>query len=171
MSIWCSNLSLGDDGWLEEHPAPIIYQQSHVLPSMTDPRGGTLNLATIPPWITRDGRCLAGRDCAHETEHTGCCEYLEQPLHWPYLRMTLRTTEYPDGVEWAWLENLAETIEHWPDAAPWAPKVSENELAETAALLRRCAAPEDTIILDRNQVAELRDTLDEWLAAAPKDPT
>ncbi len=31
--------------------APIIYQDSHVLPSLTDPRGGEVDLALIPPHV------------------------------------------------------------------------------------------------------------------------
>lgn len=36
--------------------APIAYQGSHVLPSDDDPRGGTVDVAAIPDFITRDGR-------------------------------------------------------------------------------------------------------------------
>ncbi len=157
MSIYCSGLGFGSDGWAEQPAdAPIVYRKSHVLPSMIDPRGGTLELATIPPWITRDGRCLAGRHCDPTDDHAGCCEYQQQRTHWPYLRVALQTSEYPDGEEWAELCNLAESVE------------IDNK--KTANLLRRVAAPEYTIILDRNQVTALRDTLTEWLNAAPEEP-
>lgn len=36
--------------------APLIYQESHVLPSDRDKRGGVFMLAAIPGHITRDGR-------------------------------------------------------------------------------------------------------------------
>ena len=36
--------------------APIIYQGSHVLPSDDDPRGGSVDIASIPEHIERDDR-------------------------------------------------------------------------------------------------------------------
>jgi hypothetical protein len=36
--------------------APIAYRGSHVLPSDDDPRGGSVDVAGIPDFITRDGR-------------------------------------------------------------------------------------------------------------------
>lgn len=36
--------------------APIGYRASHLLPSLSDPRGGALDVAAIPDFITRDGR-------------------------------------------------------------------------------------------------------------------
>lgn len=36
--------------------APIVYEGSHVLPSDTDRRGGGIDVALIPDFITRDGR-------------------------------------------------------------------------------------------------------------------
>lgn len=36
--------------------APIVYEGSHVLPSEDDPRGGGIDVAGIPDFITRDGR-------------------------------------------------------------------------------------------------------------------
>lgn len=36
--------------------APIAYQESHILPSADDPRGGYVSVAAIPGHITRDGR-------------------------------------------------------------------------------------------------------------------
>jgi hypothetical protein len=35
---------------------PIVYEGSHVLPSDDDRRGGSIDLASIPDFITRDGR-------------------------------------------------------------------------------------------------------------------
>lgn len=42
--------------------SPLLYQGSHVLPSNDDERGGWLDVAGIPDYITRDGR-----DDAHGT--------------------------------------------------------------------------------------------------------
>ena len=53
--------------------APIRYQGSHVLPAEQDPRGGTVDLAAIPPWITHDARDDAPDD--------------GQP--WPWLRLSV----------------------------------------------------------------------------------
>jgi hypothetical protein len=36
--------------------APLVYQGSHVLPSLGDERGGTFELAEIPSFIQRDGQ-------------------------------------------------------------------------------------------------------------------
>jgi hypothetical protein len=36
--------------------APIVYEGSHVLPSDEDRRGGYVDIAAIPDFITRDGR-------------------------------------------------------------------------------------------------------------------
>ena len=36
--------------------APIVYEGSHILPSDDDRRGGEVQLASIPDFITRDGR-------------------------------------------------------------------------------------------------------------------
>ena len=51
--------------------APFVYQGSHVLPTDTDERGGTVDLALIPHHITRDGRDDRGEN--------------EGP--WPWLRL------------------------------------------------------------------------------------
>jgi hypothetical protein len=79
MSIYGTWLSLGEDehedgcaAWVEVEPgdeersgqpcscgtprAPIVYEGSHVLPADTDPRGGSIDVAAIPDFITRDGR-------------------------------------------------------------------------------------------------------------------
>lgn len=36
--------------------SPYVYEGSHVLPSATDRKGGSLDLAMVPAHITRDGR-------------------------------------------------------------------------------------------------------------------
>ena len=64
---------------------PIVYRGSHVLPSGTDQRGGSLGFGEIAGFITRDGR-----DDGPEDE--------DQP--WPYLRVTMYTedTDEPQDV-------------------------------------------------------------------------
>lgn len=41
-------------------PAPIIYRGSHVLPSDSDDRGGTVSVCAIPGSIEREGRPPVG---------------------------------------------------------------------------------------------------------------
>lgn len=36
--------------------SPLVYAGSHILPSEEDPRGGWVDIASIPSHITRDGR-------------------------------------------------------------------------------------------------------------------
>lgn len=57
---------------------PIIYQGSHILPAHDDKRGGSLGLAEIAGFISRDGR-----DDGPEDEDTP----------WPYLRVTMYTED------------------------------------------------------------------------------
>lgn len=71
MSVWCSILTFTDD---EPIRAPLIYRESHVIPTAQDPRGGELSLATLPGFLTRDGRDDADSDA-----------------WWPYLRVSLRS--------------------------------------------------------------------------------
>ncbi len=113
MSIYCSFGMFGDDDGGDDYPPPLIYRESHVLPSSDDPRGGTLDLAYIPGFITRDGRDIDGEldpDCENEGV-------------WPFLRVSLCP-----GV-------TAATVDY----------------------------PQDTVVLDRDQVAALRDELSDWL--------
>ena len=81
MSIYCSFGVFANEGG--QHPAPLIYQQSHVLPTATDPRGGSLGLAAIPASITRDAHTSAPDDNA---------------TWWPYLRVSLHATTGDDTV-------------------------------------------------------------------------
>lgn len=50
--------------------APLVYQGSHVLPLVTDERGGDIDIASIPGFITRDGRDNGG----------------DEDRPWPFLR-------------------------------------------------------------------------------------
>lgn len=71
MSIYCTRLIL-DDTW-GEHQSPLVYRRSHVLPHPSDKRGGSLETAHIPGFITRDGR-----DDQPEDERV-----------WPFMRVSL----------------------------------------------------------------------------------
>jgi hypothetical protein len=47
---------IGDDSDQRELGSPWVYQGSHVLPAVSDPRGGSVDVAAIPAFISRDGR-------------------------------------------------------------------------------------------------------------------
>jgi len=47
---------IGDDSEDRRLGSPWVYQGSHVLPSESDARGGWVEVAAIPDFITRDGR-------------------------------------------------------------------------------------------------------------------
>lgn len=68
MSIWASSFDLSDD-------PPYAYQGSHILPDTDDRRddGESVQLAEVPPHISRDGRDDQPED--------------GQP--WPWLRLSL----------------------------------------------------------------------------------
>lgn len=119
MSIWCSFSLFGDEG--DDYPPPYVYRQSHVLPAPDDPRGGMLDLAYVPGFITRDGRDVDG-ELDPQCENEGV---------WPWLRVALRADQrhaHPDQFE-------------------------------------------DTVVLDRDQVAALRDELTDWLLRCDDWPT
>lgn len=88
MSVWASGFVLGDTAWDGEQDLgpPIIYRQSHVLPGAEDPRGGSLDIASIPAFLTRDG-------------------YDDGPDDgdvWPFLRVSLRSAQMTDDL---WVED------------------------------------------------------------------
>jgi hypothetical protein len=74
MSVWVTILHLEDD-------PPYRYQQSHILPSedgpRDDPGDGLVQLATIPSFITRDGRDDQPEDGAP----------------WPWLRLSVNEAD------------------------------------------------------------------------------
>ena len=95
----------------EDLPAPLIYQRSHVLPHPGDARGGSLDLGLISGWVTRDGKCLHGRDdMCPEDDHV-----------WPYLRVSLTHPNDPEGVtvvlDAAQVAKLHDELATWLDAA------------------------------------------------------
>lgn len=138
MSVWCSRLGLSDD-WPDERPAPIIYRQSHVIPSADDPRGGSVDLAHLPGFITRDGR------------DNGTPDDEDRPW-WPFLRLSVRPAQHPNLAAYRRLLDLAQRLD-----------VDDPQLA---ADIRACADPEDTVILDVDQVDALIADLTEWRANA-----
>lgn len=96
MSVWATILHLEDD-------PPYRYQQSHILPSQDGPRDdpgdGLVQLATIPSYITRDGRD----------------DQPEDGTPWPWLRLSVneadtvlharQAREVRDALT-AWLEQV-----------------------------------------------------------------
>jgi hypothetical protein len=84
-AIWIPDPKFGDGGLMEGDPslcscklrhAPIVYKGSHVLPSLTDERGGWLDIALIPGFVQREGR---------ESEQPDNDEMSDYPA-WPFLR-------------------------------------------------------------------------------------
>jgi hypothetical protein len=54
--------------------SPILYRGSHILPSEEDERGGSVQLAEVPGYITRDGRDDGPEDGV---------------TPWPYVRLSV----------------------------------------------------------------------------------
>lgn len=88
MSIYCTFSVFDADGEGGDYPQPYRYRESHVLPSKDDPRGGFLDLAYIPGFITRDGRDVDG-ELDPQCENEGV---------WPFLRFSLRPEHDPSAV-------------------------------------------------------------------------
>ena len=79
MSIWASFAVFDGD---EDFARPIRYRQSHVLPAPDGERAGSLDLALIPGWITRDGRD----------------DHPDDDQVWPYLRVHVTDTDDAEGA-------------------------------------------------------------------------
>jgi len=75
MSIYGSFGGFDDDTSTGRQP-PLVYKGSHILPRMDNPRGGSLDLAHICGFISREGP-------AHDGDQGDAEEY------WPYLRVSL----------------------------------------------------------------------------------
>jgi hypothetical protein len=124
VSIYCSFAIFDgeEDGW----PAPLIYRQSHILPSDDDPRGGSLDLGSIPRWITRDGRCVLGRDaqtcCTNSSDRNiPSCEEEGGGPNWPWLRVSLRPTEPGEDtvvLDRGQVEKLRDELTWWLGTLP-----------------------------------------------------
>lgn len=76
---------------------PYLYQQSHILPTPEDPKGGMVSVAEIPPWITRDGRDDAPED--------------GRP--WPWLRLSVGQDDAVIGEQQAL--QLRDALTGWLD--------------------------------------------------------
>ena len=70
MSVWATVLDLEDD-------PPYDYQGSHILPAEDGPRDGLVQLAEVPPHITRDGRD----------------DQPEDGVPWPWLRLSVNASD------------------------------------------------------------------------------
>ena len=103
MSIYGSWFDLDED--LPGVQAPIIYQASHIMPSDDDPRGGSVDVAGIGGFITRDGRAL-------------CDDYGR--LVWPWLRLSVNDeTVILDRAQVAGMhEKLGEWLDRCPEVTP-----------------------------------------------------
>jgi hypothetical protein len=143
MSVWCTRLCLDADGFPEDGPGPIIYRKSHVIPSADDPRGGSIDTAHIPGFLTRDGY-----DDTGDGEDLPC---------WPYLRLAVRPAQRPADREWNLLHGHANSLD-----------ATDPELA---AAIRKAADAEETIILDLTQVDALIADLTEWRTNVNEEPS
>lgn len=136
MSVWCSRLSM-DDVWHDELPPPLVYVASHVIPSRDGQRGGSVDTAHLPGFITRDGR-----DDGNPGD--------EARPWWPFLRLSVSPAQRPDVAAWRRLTALADRL-----------AATDPELATD---VRTAADHEDTVILDVDQVDALIADLTEWRA-------
>lgn len=100
MSIYASMPGIDQDAPCGE---PWLYRGSHVLPTETDPRGGTIDLASIPSHITRDGRDDRPEDGAP----------------WPWLRLSVHAADDDPTVviNPAQARELARQLTDWADDA------------------------------------------------------
>lgn len=103
---------------------PWIYQGSHILPAVNDPRGGGVLACAIPDHITRDGRD----------------DGKEGPKDW--LRLTVFAEPW-EGPETTWFDGTVHRhIEEGGQAC---------------------------VVLNREQVQRMRDTLTAWLDREPEE--
>lgn len=144
MSVYCSFCCL--DGDEPDWPAPIIYRKSHVLPTPESSRGGSLNLGHIPGFITCDGRDRTGATNT-ESDDEGV---------WPYLRVTVSPVQ--PQVEQRRLQRKKRLYSLVLRAV-----IKLRRRFGDRVPLPRWQWPEDTVVLDRDQVEQLRDALSEWL--------
>lgn len=100
MSVYGTSLTFGPDE--DDHPAPLVYRGSHILPRNTDPRGGVLHLGAIPGHITRDGR-----DDGDELRA------------WPWLRVSIAEVNATDDstvlLDRAQVQALRDELTQWLD--------------------------------------------------------
>lgn len=78
MSIYCSMEGIDAECGKPSKNRPLQYQGSHVLPRDRDKRAGSVDLAYIPPHITRNGKDTRSEDA---------------PIH-PWLRLGVSVDNY-----------------------------------------------------------------------------
>lgn len=103
MSIYGSFGGFDEYGEDERQP-PIVYQGSHILPSMTDPRGGAVDLAHIPGFISREG------------PHADTDDTDPRPARWPYLRLSVDDDQYAYAsviLDVHQVDTLIEDLQSW----------------------------------------------------------
>ena len=149
MSIYCTGPIWSDSVPEEGYQPPLVYRESHLLPAHGDQRGGELQLAYIPGFITRNGLDVAGdRDPEHD--HPGV---------WPWLRVVVEDGRGPvytrpmvailldraqvgqlrdELTEWMlrcddpyeWLRRRSEQIDYRVDPIAWASTAEDNPKGE-----------------------------------------
>lgn len=134
MSVWASRGALADDG-LGEQP-PLRYGGSHIIPSLDGVRGGRVDTAHIPGFITRDGQDNGTDD--------------EEEPWWPFLRLSVTPAQRPTFSAYQRLVGLADRL-----------AVTDLQLAQD---VRLAALGEDTVVLDVVQVDALLADLTRWRA-------
>lgn len=98
----CFEAGRDEDCTCKLRHAPIVYKGSHILPSMDDERGGWIDLALIPGFITRTGR---------EDEQPDNDEHEDYPAAWPYLRFGVNGTTVV--LDKAGVQQVADTLAYW----------------------------------------------------------
>jgi hypothetical protein len=118
---------------------PIAYRGSHIVPSEQDERGGSLTMATIAGFITRDGRDDGPED---------------EDAVWPFLRVSLTPALGPNPAARPrpWLDRLIRLL-----PLRWRWRISDTLRG------RYC----EDVVLDREQIVSLRDYLTEVLDRIP----
>jgi hypothetical protein len=156
---------------------PLIYRGSHVNPADDDPRGGFVMVCVIPDYchpdtyVQQDGRTVHDETKAKPVE---------------YLRLSVREHETTYGRPTdnkKTVERVATAIapaaftDSPPGSVDRPPTSAPLHLSQDGWRERACAAieamyyePGDaTVILDRHQVSELHETLNNWLKAKERE--
>lgn len=111
MSVWCSRLVM--DGEPGESPAPLVYVASHVIPSANGARGGGVDTAHLPGFITRDGR------------DNGTPDDEDRPW-WPFLRLSVRPSGAADDAEDTVVLDAAQVDALIADLTDWRANADET---------------------------------------------
>lgn len=119
MSVYGSFCCMGED---EEIPAPIAYQGSHVMPGPGDDRAGSLDLGSIPGWLTKDGWCVHGHGDHDEMD---CEDEGDLPAVWPFLRVSVG--EVPDQRGETILLDRAQVLALRDELTGWLARTLEGD--------------------------------------------